>query len=152
MKSIITLVCFVFAVGGAAHSCLAAEEVKFASIGFVKTVSGEVFITTTQTKVQAVPNMKIQKGDVVTTANQSSAGLIFEDDTVISLGPKSEIVIESFLFHPVEKELSFVAKMVRGTFSFISGQIAKLAPEKVTLETPDATLGVRGTKLLVKID
>jgi hypothetical protein len=42
--------------------------------------------------------------------------------------------------------------MIHGTFSFITGQIAKLAPEKVKFETPDATLGVRGTKVLVKID
>jgi hypothetical protein len=60
--------------------------------------------------------------------------------------------IESFLFNPVNKELSFIARMIHGTFSFITGQIAKLAPERVTFETPDATLGVRGTKFLVKID
>jgi hypothetical protein len=120
--------------------------------GIVKAVSGNVFITSAQTTVIAVPNMKIIQGDFIRTGANGSAGLIFEDDTVVALGPNSEMSIENFSFNPVNKELSFIARMVHGTFSFITGQIAKLAPKKVIFETPDATLGVRGTKFLVKID
>jgi len=122
------------------------------SAGIIKTVSGEVYITSAETTIMAVANMRIIQGDSITTGADSSAGLIFEDDTVVALGPNSEMSIEHFLFNPVKKELSFIARMVKGTFSFITGQIAKLAPEKVELETPDATLGVRGTKFLVKVD
>jgi hypothetical protein len=122
------------------------------SAGIIKAVSGDVFITSSQTTVKAVPNMEIIQGDFIKTGANGSAGLIFEDDTVVGLGPNSEMSIESFLFNPVNKELSFIARMIHGTFSFITGQIARLAPEKVTFETPDATLGVRGTKFLVKID
>jgi hypothetical protein len=60
-------------------------------------------------------------------------------------------VIEDFQFRPVKHELSFVGRMLRGTINYISGQIAKLAPEMVRLETPDATLGVRGTQVLVEV-
>lgn len=120
--------------------------------GIIKSVSGEVVIINPQNTVKAVPNMKIMQGDSIKTGPNSSVGLVFEDDTVISLGSNSEITIESFLFNPVEKQLSFVVRMAKGTFSFITGQIAKLAPTKVVLETPDATLSVRGTKFLVKID
>jgi hypothetical protein len=122
------------------------------SAGIVKAVSGNVFITSAQTTVKAVPNMKIIQGDFIRTGANGSAGLIFDDDTVVALGPNSEMSIENFLFNPVNKELSFIAEMVHGTFSFITGQIAKLAPKKVIFKTPDATLGVRGTKFLVKID
>ena len=122
------------------------------SAGFVKTVSGDVFITHSQTTVKAVANMQVSQGDSIQTGPNSSVGLIFEDDTVVALGPNSEISVESFLFIPAQKQLSFVTRMIHGTFSFITGQIAKLAPNKVVLETPDATLGVRGTKLVVKID
>ncbi len=125
---------------------------KIESVGFVKSVSGDVFVISSNVSVKAVPNMKIIQGDSIKTSDKSSVGLIFEDDTVVSIGPNSQLEIQSYLFNPVEKELSFIVRMVRGTFSFITGQIAKLAPRKVKLETPDATLGVRGTKLLVKID
>ncbi len=120
--------------------------------GIIKAVSGDVFITSAQTTIRAVSNMKIMQGDSVKTGNNGKAGLIFDDDTVIGLGPDSEISIDQFLFDPVNKQLSFITRMIHGTFSFLSGQITKLAPKKVILETPDATLGVRGTKFLVKVD
>jgi hypothetical protein len=122
------------------------------SIGIIKSVSGDVFLVSTDTSIKAVPNMKISQGDLIRTGPNSNVGLIFEDDTVASLGSNSEMCIEQFLFDPAAGKLAFITKLFRGTFSFISGQIAKLAPDKVRLETPDATLGVRGTKFLVKID
>jgi len=122
------------------------------SAGIIKSLSGEVIISGAQSPVKAVPNMLIFPGDSIQTGTNSSVGLVFEDDTVVALGPDSEIIIEDFLFNPVNKELSFIVKMIHGTFSFITGQIAKLAPKKVFFATPDATLGVRGTKFLVKID
>jgi hypothetical protein len=96
--------------------------------------------------------MKVMKGDSVTTGSNGKVGLIFEDDTVISLGSNSRIAIENFLFQPSEKKLSFVARMYQGTASFLSGQIAKLAPQQVQVETPHATVGTRGTHYLVKVD
>lgn len=125
---------------------------EFESIGFVDSVKGEVMIVSSKNTVKAVQNMKVIKGDSIKTGSSSSVGLIFEDDTVVSLGPGSEMVIEDFLFNPADRELSFVARMFKGTFSFITGQIAKLAPQSVQLETPDATLGVRGTKFVVEVD
>jgi len=122
------------------------------SVGIIKSVSGDVLITGSQTTIKAVDNMRLIRGDSVQTGANGSAGLIFEDDTVVALGPNSEMEIENFLFDPVNSKLSFVAGLIHGTFSFITGQIAKLAPDNVTLQTPDATLGVRGTKFLVKID
>jgi len=129
------------------------SSAKIESVGIIKSVSGEVTITSAHqtTSVTAVTNMKIIKGDSIKTGGKSSVGLIFDDDTVISLGSNSEIIIQNFLFNPVNKELSFVAKMIKGTFSFLSGQITKLAPDKVQLKTPDATLAIRGTKLCVQI-
>lgn len=125
---------------------------NFDSAGFVKSAIGDVAIISSGVKMKVVENMKLLPGDTITTGPESSVGLIFEDDTVVSLGSNSEMLVESFMFKPAEKELSFVVRMIRGTFSFITGQIAKLAPQKATFETPDATLGVRGTKFLVKVD
>ncbi len=127
---------------------------KIESVGIIKTVSGEVTITAADQTIstKAVTNMRLIQGDAIKTGAKGSVGLIFDDDTVISLGPNSEIIIQHFQFNPVEEKLSFVAKIIKGTFSFISGQITKLAPDKVRLETPDATLAIRGTKLCIKVD
>jgi len=122
------------------------------SVGIIKTVSGEVLLVSAQSTLPAAPNMKISQGDAVKTGAAGSAGLIFDDDTVVSLGPNSEFTVESFRFNPVDYEFSFVFRLIKGTFCFVTGQIAKLAPNKVKFATPEATLGVRGTKFLVKID
>ena len=120
--------------------------------GMIKTVFGQVSITNGQTTKTAIPNMRFEQGDCIKTGKNSSVGLLFEDDTVVSLGANAELVVVHFLFNPLDKQLSFVARMVKGTFSLITGQIAKLAPKNVKLQTPNATLGVRGTKILVKIE
>ena len=132
--------------------CLSTSAGAFETIGIIKSVSGDVYLTNMTSSIKAVPNMRLNQGDSIRTGPKSQAGLIFEDDTVVSLGSNSEMAIEQFLFDPAKKNLSFITTLVKGTFSFISGQIAKLAPDQVKLETPDATLGVRGTKFLVKIN
>ena len=125
-------------------------ETKFA--GIIKTVKSNACVVRNGVRLQAVPGMKIQIGDVVQTDDNGGIGLIFSDDTIISMGSESEIAIEDYLFEPIEGKLSFVAKMIQGTISFISGQITKLSPGSVRLETPAATIGVRGTHILVKVE
>lgn len=133
---------------GLSGTCLASDD----SIAFVDSVKGEAVMINAARTVSVVTNMKMYAGDTVRTGANGKVGLIFDDDTVVAVGPLSEMKIEDFLFDPSAGELSFVARMIKGTFSFITGQIAKLAPEKVRLETPDATLGVRGTKFAVEIE
>jgi hypothetical protein len=129
--------------------CLAATPEH---AGIVKTLAGDVVIVRNDKTINAAQNMKLMQGDVVSTGVGGKVGLILEDDTVISMGSNSRIAIESFMFKPSEKKLSFIARFFKGTASFLSGQIAKLAPDKVRVETPHATVGMRGTHFLVKAD
>ena len=91
-------------------------------------------------------------GDVINSGRDGSVGLIFSDDTIISMGPSTELAVEDYLFEPVEGKLAFIARIIKGTVSYLSGQISKLSPESVKLVTPAATIGVRGTHVLVKVD
>ena len=120
-------------------------------VGIIKAVNKDVFIVRNGKTHTATPGMKVMQGDYIKTGSGSSVGVIFEDDTVLSMGPKSEFAIEEYIFRPVENKLSFVARIFRGTLSFLSGQIAKLSPSSVRLETPSATIGLRGTHVLVKV-
>ena len=121
-------------------------------IGIVKSTVGEVVVTRGGRTVVATPNLKLYEGDVVQTGANGKAGLILEDDTVIAMGLNSRLAVEKFSFQPSEKKLSFLARIFRGTVSFLSGQIAKLAPDRVHIETPYATVGVRGTHALIRVD
>ena len=121
-------------------------------IGIVKSMVGEVVITRNGRIIMATPNLKLYEGDVVQTRSNGKAGLILEDDTVISMGQNSTLAIKSFMFQPAERKLSFIARVLQGTAAFLSGQIAKLAPRQVRIETPDVTVGVRGTYVLIQVD
>lgn len=121
-------------------------------IGIVKTMAGEVLVDRVGQSIKAEPNLKLYETDVIQTGATGKAGLILEDDTVISLGSNSSLALKSFQFQPNEKKLSLIARIYRGTASFLSGQIAKLAPSLVRIETPHATVGVRGTHVLIKVD
>jgi hypothetical protein len=121
-----------------------------AFVGVVKTVAGEAFVKRQNEKFDVVAGMEIQTADILITGPSGYVGLVFSDDTLISMGPRTEITIDDYLFEPREKKLSFILRLVRGTVSYISGQMAKLSPESVQLIMPAATIGVRGTQVLMK--
>ncbi len=119
--------------------------------GFIQSVIGDVKVVSAGSMQKAVDNMTVKVGDSIITKAESSIGIVFKDDSVVSLGPDSEMIVRDFRFDPATDNLSFIAKVLKGTFSYLSGKITKLAPQKVKIETPDATLGIRGTKLLVEV-
>ena len=122
-----------------------------AVIGSVKTQNGPVTIIRGGQTLVAAVRMPLHEKDIVKTGTEGSVGVILKDDTVLSLGPDSELVLAEFMFAPREGELSLVARLLRGTATFVSGIIAKLAPDNVRLETPSATIGIRGTHVLVSV-
>lgn len=121
------------------------------TVGIIKSVSGEAKLVSNNTVQPAAVNLKVPNGALLKTGAGGCMGVIFNDDTLLSVGSDSEIAIDEVFFNPAESKLSFAARLLRGTFAFVTGQIARLAPEKVQLSTPDATLGVRGTFFVVAI-
>ena len=79
-------------------------------VGIIKSVTEDTTIIRDGKTHRATPGMKVLKGDLIKTGPGGSVGMIFEDDTVISMGPKSELAIEEFLFRPVENKLAFVVR------------------------------------------
>jgi hypothetical protein len=78
--------------------------------------------------------------------------VVFNDDTLLSLGPGSVLVIDEFVFAPNQGKFSIVIRMLKGTAAYLSGLISKLAPESAHFETPSASIGIRGTKFVVKVE
>ena len=120
-------------------------------IGLVKTASGEVFILRNGRRMAVLPGHQLVLGDVLSTGATGALGVILLDDTVLSLGPSTETRIEQFAFEPAEQKLAMVLRVTRGLIEYLSGRISKLAPGSVRIETPVATLGVRGTHLVARI-
>ena len=120
-------------------------------IGLVKTASGEAFILRDGRRMAAIPGAGLVLGDTLSTGATGALGVILRDDTVLSLGPSSETRIEQFAFEPAEQKLGMVLRVSRGLIAYLSGRISKLSPGSVRIETPVATLGIRGTHLVARI-
>ncbi len=126
---------------------LAASE----AIGTVRTYRPEASIVCGGVEMPADAGAPVHTGDRLVTRGQGAVGVIFIDGSVLSLGPGSEFVIEGFSFHPSENDVSFLSTIVRGTATFLSGAIGRIKPEAVEFKTPTATLGLRGTKVLIEV-
>ncbi len=121
------------------------------SIGVVRTASGDAIVTRGGKTVPASPGLKLMVGDTLGTGRDGSLGVILRDDSSLSIGPGSRLVLRSFLFSPPEGKFDLVARITQGTMAYLSGLIGKLAPGKARFETPTATIGIRGTRFAVKV-
>lgn len=120
-------------------------------IGHIQNIQGTASIQRGGTTLPAAAGAAIYRGDLIRTGKPGAAGIVLTDDTTISIGSSSELSLDNYAFDPKEGKFASVMRMIKGTFSYISGQIVKLAPDTARVETPDATIAVRGTKLLIQI-
>ena len=120
--------------------------------GFIKTVEGNSWIVRGDASMPANPGDILHVSDAVTTEEHSTVGIMLEDDTLLSLGPNSRLELSDFAFAPQEEKFSIAIRLLKGSFAYMSGVIARLAPEKVHIETPDAVIAVHGTRFLVKVE
>ncbi|MGE5247772.1 MAG: FecR domain-containing protein, partial [Verrucomicrobiota bacterium] len=128
--------------------CLPAPE--DGTIGVIRNCAGSANIVRGNEVIPAAEGLKLRTGDTLTTGADGSVGLILRDDSCLSIGPDSRMVLEKFLFSPAHGKLGLFARLVKGTMAYLSGMIGKLAPETVRIETPVASIGIRGTCFAVK--
>jgi hypothetical protein len=120
-------------------------------VGFVKTVSGAAFVVTHGKSSRAFVGSAVVQGSILKTGAGSAMGVTFKDNTLMSFGPDTELRVDEYLYSPTEGKLKFGSRLVRGTLNYVSGVIAKLRPDGVTVNTPTGMIGVRGTQFVAKV-
>ena len=94
----------------------------------------------------------VEMEDAVVTAN-AKVGITFRDDSRVEITEQSKLVIDSFVYDNTKQDAGKLGlKIALGTARFASGQIAKHSPESLKIETPTATVGVRGTDFSLTVD
>lgn len=129
-----------------------ASPVMAAEIGQIKTAKGEVTI---DREGQAQPGgvgMRLQTSDVVKTGPDASVGISMSDNSLLSLGPNSLLSLDRYEFDSTTQRGAFDTSLRKGSLAVVSGRIAKQSPESMTVRTPFAVLGVRGTEFVVYAD
>jgi hypothetical protein len=132
--------------------CSAAAPAQDVVIGHVESEAGVATITHGQVTWAAAPGGAVHEGDTLRTYWNGAMGVTFKDDTRISLGPSTRVTIPKFVFSPAAQHYGFVVRLIAGSLEYLSGLTAKLSPGSMQIETPTATVGVRGTRFLVRAE
>lgn len=82
------------------------------------------------------------ENQTVETADDATAQLLFSDETTMTVGPRSAVVLDKFVYNPQTRTGEVVLNATKGAFRFISGAAR---PDTYKIKTPIATIGVRGT-------
>jgi hypothetical protein len=122
------------------------------SAGSLRKTKGDVLIERSGKIIKAESGTPVYPNDAVRTGTDGSVGIIFKDNSRIGLGPNSRLEIKQLVFKPAQGQFSMVNKLTKGTGSFVSGEMTKLSPESVIIETPTSTIGVRGTTYNIKVN
>ncbi len=119
--------------------------------GTIKKVSGDVRIERAGKTLAAKVGDGVNEQDRIVTGKSSSVGVTLKDDTLISAGADSQLVVDQFAYNNVTREGGIKATLFKGAMRFISGLIAKRDARAVAVYTPTATIGIRGTDFIVEV-
>jgi len=127
------------------------EEVQsVASIGNITELNGTGRVVR-DTTYQASLSLDINSYDNVQTSN-GRLGITFLDDSQVRLTEHSELIIDEFIYDPDPSKSKMALQFASGTARFITGKLATIDKENISIQTPSATIGIRGTDFTVTVD
>jgi len=132
-----------------AAALLVIAPVGAAEVGQIKISKGQVTVERKGAALPASVGMRLETADVLKTGADGSVGITMADNSLLSAGPNSILSLDRFEFDPTTSQGQFDAQLRKGSLAVISGRIAKQSPEAMTVRTPSAILGVRGTEFVL---
>ncbi len=118
-----------------------------AQVGTSAAVRGDVFVRggTAGEQHRAAVSDSIHLDDQIVTRQESALQILLLDRSVFTVGENCNLVIDRFIYDPDTGAGEMAAQVAQGVFRFMSGQIGGNNPTAVSIETPSAMLGTRGT-------
>ena len=111
----------------------------------VRTVTGTIEDNVHKVKLQD----DLYHNELIETFEDSATEILFLDESTLSLGPNSSIVLDEFVYDPDPSNSSFVVTITEGALRFTSGV---LPSDAYKIHTPVATIGIRGTIIDLVVD
>lgn len=130
----------------------------FLSLFLISITSANEFIGVIAAGVGDILNQKNEKlstgskiyfGDTIIVKAQSNAQILLLDETALTVGEKSEITIDEFIYDPQSKVGKIVSNIKIGTVKIITGEISKKDPDNLEVNIPTGSVGARGTEFVV---
>lgn len=117
--------------------------------GTVKRLAGTVTLERAGARAPVTVGAAVQAGDTLRTGSDGAVGITLTDDTLLTLGPDSELALDSYSFDSTTHDGGLLVSLWRGTVGVVTGLIGRKAPEKLRFQTRTVVLGVRGTEFIV---
>ncbi len=119
--------------------------------GTAKVVRGDVRVERAGAQSVLRVGDSVREKDRIVVAPGGAAGITLRDDTRISVGPGSTLVINGFAFDAQTQEGNVDTSILRGSMRYITGLIGRLRPQAVRVSTTTTTIGIRGTEFIVDV-
>jgi hypothetical protein len=119
-----------------------------ADAGKLLFASGEVIIERGSEKIISKALDTVLTGDLIATGKEGRTQIQFSDGGLFSLQPNTRFKVDEYQFNG-DQQRGFFA-LLRGTVRTSSGAIGKKSPDDYKLQTPTATVGIRGTEYLAE--
>lgn len=119
------------------------------AVGNVAKISGTAVVTRNGVPVELKQGDRLLKGDVVQTGADATIGISFVDGTALGLASNARIVLDEMTYDPNGSSNSSLLSLIQGTITLVAGHTAKFGNMRV--ETPVATMGIRGTAIIVEV-
>lgn len=120
-----------------------------AEVGVLGSVSGTVVVEREGGILEGKKSMPLLEKDVIRTGKRSKAKVILNDETAVTLSPEASFSIQEYSENQQQPKVKL--NIASGTLKVFTGKIAKVAPSNFRIETPTATIGVRGTTIRIHI-
>ena len=134
------------------YAQLATDAGGAEAIGTVDSVEGAVYATRADgTRVLLQAGDAIFQGDIIETGAEGRIALVFVDGTTLSMADDARMVLDELIYDASSGVGSMVLTAVTGLFALVSGDISAVNPGAAIINTPVATIGVRGTSVLFRI-
>ena len=118
--------------------------------GVVKTSKGTASVERAGIQIALVPGVELNQGDRIVTGTDGYVGITMRDETLLTLGPRTALHLDSYGFDPKTHDGNFLASLSKGVMSVVTGLIAKRSPDAFVVRTRVSTMAVRGTEFIVE--
>jgi hypothetical protein len=147
----ITLFAFIALVGAMMIAVVAPVQSQQSQVGVAAAVRGSVQVQSGGTARAPSGGEAMLLGDRVVTQRQSGMQVLLLDESVFTIGESNDLVIDRFVYDPDRSVGEIAARSTQGFLRFVSGGVGAIAPQNVSIETPSATIGSRGTSFDVVV-
>lgn len=122
------------------------------TIAVVNSLEGKVVVLKDGSEIKLKLGDELEESMTIKTKDKSGVSILFHDDSFLALGANSSLSLSKYIFDQKAANYDFELFLEKGSASFESGKIGKVAPQNFQFKTPEGTVAIRGTKFFIKVD